>query len=210
MRASCFSLRSIKPETQAVATFLAKAHGTLAGLGVADLVLEEVDPCVQVRCGTGLWARCPGGQRHGAWGLHTCGHARGRMPHAAPVRACQSRARRSRLQQVHTRSGKLTLEHAAGCVCLHVLARRHAAAPVGPHLYCHQPSRLRLRPLIATAMLGLTAIMQRQLDQDLAALHNARAPPPPPPAPPPPPLACRLSGGRGMATRWPPARSWAC
>ena len=29
--------------------------------------------------------------------------------------------------------------------------------------------------LIATAMLGLTAIMQRQLDQDLAALHNARA-----------------------------------
>jgi hypothetical protein len=29
--------------------------------------------------------------------------------------------------------------------------------------------------LIATAMLGLTAIMQRQLDQDLAALQNARA-----------------------------------
>ena len=29
--------------------------------------------------------------------------------------------------------------------------------------------------LIAAAMLGLTAIMQRQLDQDLAALHNARA-----------------------------------
>ena len=29
--------------------------------------------------------------------------------------------------------------------------------------------------LIATAMLGLAAIMQRQLDQDLAALQNARA-----------------------------------
>lgn len=42
-------LSRITRETQAVATFLAKADGVLAGLGLADMVLEEVDPSVTVR-----------------------------------------------------------------------------------------------------------------------------------------------------------------
>ncbi|KXZ42752.1 hypothetical protein GPECTOR_120g419 [Gonium pectorale] len=39
---------NIPEDTQAVATFLAKSAGVLAGLGVADMVLEAVDPSVQV------------------------------------------------------------------------------------------------------------------------------------------------------------------
>ena len=39
---------SIPASTQAVATFLAKAEGILAGLGLADLVFEMVDPALQV------------------------------------------------------------------------------------------------------------------------------------------------------------------
>lgn len=41
--------RSIDADTQATATFLAKADGVLAGLAVADTVFEMVDPSLKVR-----------------------------------------------------------------------------------------------------------------------------------------------------------------
>ena len=40
---------SVPEATQAVATFLAKANGVLAGLAVADAVFQAVDPSLQVR-----------------------------------------------------------------------------------------------------------------------------------------------------------------
>ncbi|MEW5310270.1 MAG: hypothetical protein WDW38_002085 [Sanguina aurantia] len=42
------TLATIPANTQAVATFLAKADGVLAGLAVADLVFEMVDPSLEV------------------------------------------------------------------------------------------------------------------------------------------------------------------
>ncbi|GLC46196.1 hypothetical protein PLESTB_001533900 [Pleodorina starrii] len=47
-RGDVTTLATIPEETQAVATFTAKSEGVLAGLGVADEVLEAVDPTVQV------------------------------------------------------------------------------------------------------------------------------------------------------------------
>jgi len=43
---------SVSPSTQATGTFLAKSAGTLAGLGIADLVFQQVDPTVQVCMGS--------------------------------------------------------------------------------------------------------------------------------------------------------------
>lgn len=51
----------IPANTQAVATFLAKADGVLAGLAVADLVFEMVDPTLEVG------GACMGGWGHAGW-----------------------------------------------------------------------------------------------------------------------------------------------
>eukprot|EP00955_Chlamydomonas_euryale_P055261 356075-Chlamydomonas_euryale.AAC.3 len=64
---ACSRFCSIPEETQAVARFLAKAEGVLAGLGVADIVFHTVDPSLQVRtygraCGPGCGER--GGPHH--------------------------------------------------------------------------------------------------------------------------------------------------
>lgn len=47
-RGDVTTLATIPETTQAVARFLAKADGVLAGLGLADLVFEMVDPTLQV------------------------------------------------------------------------------------------------------------------------------------------------------------------
>lgn len=54
---------SIKEETQAVATFLSKSDGVVAGLGVVDMVAQEVDPAIQVRncAACAVSAVCAGG-----------------------------------------------------------------------------------------------------------------------------------------------------
>lgn len=56
-RGDVTTLATISAETQATATFLAKAEGVLAGLGVADAVMEAVDPQVKIE-----W-RCRDGER---------------------------------------------------------------------------------------------------------------------------------------------------
>ncbi|PNW87561.1 hypothetical protein CHLRE_02g141200v5 [Chlamydomonas reinhardtii] len=54
-RGDVTTLATIPESTQATATFLAKADGVLAGLGVADEVLAIVDPTVKVE-----WRACDG------------------------------------------------------------------------------------------------------------------------------------------------------
>ena len=44
----CHASLSISESTEATATFLAKADGIVAGLGLSDLVFEAVDPKLQV------------------------------------------------------------------------------------------------------------------------------------------------------------------
>lgn len=48
LNATLHSTCRIPANTQAVATFLAKADGVLAGLAVADLVFDMVDPSLEV------------------------------------------------------------------------------------------------------------------------------------------------------------------
>mmetsp|Transcript_44148 Transcript_44148/g.114367 ORF Transcript_44148/g.114367 Transcript_44148/m.114367 type:complete len:317 (+) Transcript_44148:90-1040(+) len=59
------SLSTIPKETQAEATFLAKADGVLAGLAVAEMVFEQVDPRITVEWSSSDGQRVAKGQRFG-------------------------------------------------------------------------------------------------------------------------------------------------